>query len=230
MMGFVTSGWQAIKWNLYKIGRPGRFVLASSLFHNLNGLFEGLTGSPAPGAGAQTVAGHDHSLQGGRPIYRSFVGGFDTGETVGYLLSDAGAVATPISLTDKSPAIRCYINPAINDQLSGPPTLSAKLFVVMTNTSGGNSDFKFVVRNTEDGSNSTTTTETVPTGTTTSKWITVSGIPVASGGWQGYDLLGGWTGAGGAINVTACIMAETSATVVASQGNKYDSASATTRP
>jgi len=229
-MGYVTSGWQAIKWSLYQIGRPGRFVLASSLFHNVNGLFEALTGSPAPGAGAQTVAGHDHSLQGGRPIFRSFVGGFDTGETVGYLLSDAGAVATPVSLTDKSPAFRAYVNPAITDQLAGPPTLEAKAFVVMTNNSGTSSDFKFVLRNVEGGSNSTTTTETVASGVTSSKWITIAGIPVASGGWQGYDLLAGWTGAGGAVNVTACILAETSGTVAASTGAKYDSASATTRP
>ena len=229
-MAFVTSGWQAIKWTMYQISRPGRFVLATGLFHNLNGLFEAITGSAAPGSGVRTVAGHDHSLNGGYPIYRSFVGGFDTGETVGYLLTGVSAIPTPVTLSDKSPSIRCYINPAISDLLAGPPKLEAKAFVVLTNTGATSSDFKFVIRNVDSGSNSTTTTETVGSGVTTKKWITISGIDVGKGGWQGFEILGGFTGTNGAINLTACIIAEVDSTVQSSTGAKYDSATATDRP
>lgn len=229
-MGFVTSGWQALKQTVYQIGRPGRFTLATSIFHNLNGLFEALTGKAAPAAGVRTVVGHDHSLNDGYPIYRSYVGGFDTGETVGYLLTSVTAVATPVALSDKSPSLRCYINPAITSLLAGPPTLEAKAYVVLTNTGGTSSNFEFVLRNVDSGENSSTTTEIVSSGTTVSKWITISGIGVGNGGWQGYDLLGGFTGTNGNILVTACIIAETDSTVAASTGAKYDSSTATTRP
>lgn len=229
-MSFVTSGFQALKWSLYQIARPGKFVLASSLFHNINGLFEAVTGKPAPGAGVQTVAGHNHSLQGGFPVFRSYVGGFDTGESIGYTLTGVSAVATPVPLCDKSPAFRAYVNPAVTDLLAGPPTLECKAYVILTNAGGTSSDFKFTLRNIDNGTNSTITTETVPSGTTVSKWIDISGVDVGKGGWVGYDLLGGFTGSNGTIIVTACILAETANTVTASTGVKYDSATATTRP
>lgn len=231
ILSLVTAGWQALKWSLYQIGRAGRFVLASTIFHNLNGLFEAGTGKPAPGAGTQTVAGHNHSLAGGYPIFRSMTGGFDTGETVGFLVSGTAAI-TGESLCDHSPSLFAYINPAVNNQIAGPPEMEAKVFLVLVNDDVVSRDFDLYARNTEDGSVSDTLSVSVGAGVTSSAWHTLTGIPVASGGWQGYDLIASITGSGvnRSMSATSFIPAETSATVAASSGNKYDSATATTRP
>ena len=246
-MGLVFSGWRELSAEAIAIAREGIFTILSRVQTSTNGLYESLTGAPAPGRSGRSAMAHDHTESGGGAILpRGVVYCLDNGDGDGWewIVPLASAPITDeayfydfsAAADTRVPTLRLWTTDGINstktNRASNDCALEGKMIVYLKDNHGAlPNDFTFKWRNEATGATSTGATQSIATGPGDVVELGWGDIPLAqTSGLQELTLLVSAT-KHGEIRIQSLVIAETRETSqpVSAGGNRYNSATATTR-
>lgn len=230
-MGFsVGKGSHKLEQRAIHTANPARSILPLIIDSQANGLFEAITGKPAPGSPVLQMRPHDHTLSGGGVVLpRGCVMSMDVGTQDQYTRDiQAGEINQAVSLAAGSQFhFPAEITEGVDSQktsvLGLPCVLEAALNVRITSLSNGVTG-QYRLRNLK--TNTTSSWGSIyydpPGGSNGAGWIDLTDVPASGGGWEWFEVELRMDAAG-TMKLFCMDIVETRRSQPDSTGNRFDS-------